>query len=204
MKAKLYPVFLITGSILLSLISLKQFLLHNCVRSIQPQATKQVALSLSTPLSTTFPKTSVPVVPQPRVKPIFTPIPQIPTPISTLSGSSSTKTGQGAFRVSNQSEHPVRVALLSRSSATSTEPVHWDFAPEEGSQGGLMLSLPEGDLTLKSGDVLVVFAQDGSRYYWGPYVVGETSFPTWNPKGKEWHLVVEPFPTQEQSLVKNK
>lgn len=204
MKAKLYPVFLITGSILLSLISLRQFLFHYCVRSIQPQPSKQVALSLPTPLSTTLPKTSVPALPQPTAKPILTPPSKAVSPISTLSTSTPPKTSQGTFRVSNQSEHPVRVALLSRSSRQSAEPVHWDFAPEEGSHGGLMLSLPEGDLTLKSGDVLVVFAQDGSRYYWGPYVVGETSFPTWNPKGKEWHLVVKPFPHEEQSSTKNK
>ena len=200
MKAKLYPVFLITGSILLSLISLRQFLFHYCVQSIQPQRAKQVALSVSTPLSTTLPKTAVATLPQSDPKPSLTPNVGTTPQKSTASVSTPKPTSPGTFRVSNQSEHPVRVALLSRSSRQPTEPVHWDFAPEEGSQGGLILSLPEGDLTLKSGDVLVVFAQDGSRYYWGPYIVGESSFPIWNAQGKEWHLVVEPF----QSVIQNK
>ncbi len=203
MKAKLYPVFLITGSILLSLISLRQFLFHDCVQSIQPQPAKQMALSVASPLSTRLSKTTVATLPQPDPKPSLTP--NVGTTPQKLTASVSTPkpTSQGTFRVSNQSEHPVRVALLSRSSRELTEPVHWDFAPEEGSLGGLILSLPEGDLTLKSGDVLVVFAQDGSRYYWGPYIVGESSFPIWNPKGKEWHLVVEPLQKRDQSLIQN-
>ncbi|WRH65450.1 MAG: hypothetical protein RSE13_16410 [Planktothrix sp. GU0601_MAG3] len=101
---------------------------------------------------------------------------------------------QGSFRVGNLTEHPVRVALLSRLSPNITEPVHWDFAPAEGSREGLILSLPQEDLILKSGDILVVFAPDGSRYYWGPYIVGETSLPTWNPQDQEWELVIKPTP----------
>jgi hypothetical protein len=37
----------------------------------------------------------------------------------------------------------------------------------------------------------VAFAQDGSRRYWGPYVVGETSSPEWNPQTQEWQLVLQ-------------
>lgn len=103
------------------------------------------------------------------------------------------------LRVSNQTEQPVRVALLSRQAAVPAakktaykEPVHWDFAPGEGSSQGLILSLPEGDLKLKKGDVLVAFAQDGSRRYWGPYVVGETSLPMWEQQKSEWQLVLQP------------
>jgi hypothetical protein len=45
---------------------------------------------------------------------------------------------------------------------------------------------------LQAGDVLVAFAQDGSRRYWGPYVVGKTTLPTWNTEQKEWSLVLQP------------
>jgi hypothetical protein len=72
------------------------------------------------------------------------------------------------------------------------EPAHWDFAPGEGSRQGLILSLPNGNLKLKQGDILVAFAQDGSRRYWGPYVVGETAAPIWNSKVSEWQLILQP------------
>jgi hypothetical protein len=120
----------------------------------------------------------------------------------------------GSLRVSNQTEFPLRVALLRRqggeaaigsdatpenatsengtSSATFDQPVHWDFAPNEGRAKGLILSLPSGELQLQPGDVLVAFAQDGSRRYWGPYVVGETSLPAWNAATTEWQLILRP------------
>jgi hypothetical protein len=106
---------------------------------------------------------------------------------------------QGTLRMMNQTTQPVRLALLSRKSLvksaskvkTSNEiPAHWDFAPQEGSEKGLRLALPNGDLKLEKGDILVAFAQDGSRRYWGPYVVGETSLPTWNAQTQEWQLVL--------------
>lgn len=107
---------------------------------------------------------------------------------------------QGTLRMMNQTSQPVRLALLSRKSlvknsaksATSNEiPAHWDFAPQEGSEKGLVLSLPDGDLKLAKGDILVAFAQDGSRRYWGPYVVGETSLPKWNSQTQEWQLMLD-------------
>ena len=89
--------------------------------------------------------------------------------------------------MSNQTDQPVRLALLARRSGSSSSaqptygnPAHWDFAPGEGSGKGLLLSLPDGNLKLKKGDILVAFAQDGSGSYWGPYVVGETALPVWN------------------------
>jgi hypothetical protein len=111
------------------------------------------------------------------------------------------RAGQGALRMSNQTEQPVRVALLARRSAATSssprqltygDPVHWDFAPGEGSQQGLILSLPKGNLKLKKGDILVAFAQDGSRRYWGPYVVGETTVPIWKKQTSEWQLILQP------------
>ncbi|MBE9145304.1 hypothetical protein [Planktothrix mougeotii] len=197
MKAKLYPAFLITGTILLTLISLRQFLFRYCVQSTERKSSEQVALSLSAPLSTTFPKTSIPAPPASERPPV--PSPKLGHNSPKLSPPAiSTNPHQGSFRVSNLTEHPVRVALLTRSSVGNTEPVHWDFAPEEGSKEGLILSLPEKDLILKSGDILIVFAPDGSRYYWGPYIVGETPFPVWKPESKEWQLVIQPTRTLDQ------
>lgn len=103
-------------------------------------------------------------------------------------------TSPGALRISNQTDQPVRVALLSRKSTSSNhnEPIHWDFAPSEGSSQGLMLSLPNGNLKLAAGDVLVAFAQDGSGRYWGPYVVGESSAPVQHQQTGEWQLILQP------------
>jgi hypothetical protein len=121
-------------------------------------------------------------------------------PVLTYSNDNSTpKAGvRGSLRMSNQTDQPVRLALLARSpvkdAAAQTSsfdvPAHWDFAPREGNEKGLILSLPQGNLKLEKGDILVAFAQDGSRRYWGPYVVGETSIPVWNAQGEEWQLIL--------------
>ncbi|WP_392530943.1 hypothetical protein [Nostoc sp. C117] len=106
---------------------------------------------------------------------------------------------QGNLRMSNRTNQPVRLALLARQSVAKGSgvkqtqydvPAHWDFAPQEGSDKGLILSLPQNNLKLEKGDILVAFAQDGSRRYWGPYVVGETQLPQWNSQNKEWQLVL--------------
>jgi hypothetical protein len=107
------------------------------------------------------------------------------------------KTVPNGLRVSNQSPTAARVVLLSQKNTLAKQkpyrsPAHWDFAPNEGSQGGLLLSLPEGTLKLASGDVLVAFALDGSRQYWGPYVVGKTSMPNKVSKSSEWQLQLRP------------
>jgi hypothetical protein len=106
---------------------------------------------------------------------------------------------KNGLRVSNQSLNALRVVLLSHQSSKASSsakrdrrPAHWDFAPSEGSQNGLLLSLPAEKLTLKSGDVLVAFATDGSRRYWGPYVIGETSAPTQSRSSLEWQLILRP------------
>lgn len=115
---------------------------------------------------------------------------------------SASSVRQGLLRIANSSEHPVRVALLLKKSGQSKQvrsaaenyepPAHWDFAPGEGQTKGLLLSLPNRSLKVKQGDVLVAFAQDGSRRYWGPYVVGETAIPNWSSKSGEWQLVLAP------------
>jgi predicted GH43/DUF377 family glycosyl hydrolase len=101
--------------------------------------------------------------------------------------------------MSNQTNQPVRLALLARQSAVKSSsaaktqsdiPAHWDFAPQEGSEKGMLLSLPNGNLKLEKGDIVVAFAQDGSRRYWGPYVVGETSLPKWDSQKQEWQLIL--------------
>jgi hypothetical protein len=66
----------------------------------------------------------------------------------------------------------------------------WDFAPMEGSTDGLILSLESGNLKLQTGDVLMAFALDGSRNYWGPYVVGRTSLPK-RQASTEWSLELQ-------------
>ncbi|MCC5619020.1 hypothetical protein LC605_28855 [Nostoc sp. CHAB 5836] len=113
--------------------------------------------------------------------------------------SASIANNQGTLRMSNQTNQPVRLALLARQSVAKSSgtkqthydmPAHWDFAPQEGSEKGLILSLPENNLKLEKGDILVAFAQDGSRRYWGPYVVGETQLPKWNSQNREWQLVL--------------
>ncbi|MEH1796949.1 MULTISPECIES: hypothetical protein [unclassified Nostoc] len=115
--------------------------------------------------------------------------------------SASIAKSEGTLRMSNQTNQPVRLALLARQSVakgSSTKqthydiPAHWDFAPQEGSEKGLVLSLPQNNLKLEKGDILVAFAQDGSRRYWGPYVVGETQLPKWNSQNREWQLVLSP------------
>jgi hypothetical protein len=106
----------------------------------------------------------------------------------------ATSGSAGQLRAGNRTEHPVRLVFLGRQSGAKCygEPAHWDFAPFEGGSKGLILSLPQAELALKPGDILVAFAQDGSRYYWGPYVVGQTGVPVWNHRAKEWQLVLQP------------
>lgn len=139
------------------------------------------------PATTASPNKAIP----PKPKPASTPAP--PEEIRNSSTPVNIE-ATGTLRVSNRSEHPVRVALLAKGQAEKSysKPAHWDFAPGEGGGKGLMLSLPEGKLKVKQGDILVVFAQDGSRRYWGPYVAGETASPAWNSKAGEWQLVLSP------------
>ncbi|WP_347239142.1 hypothetical protein [Dolichospermum sp. FACHB-1091] len=122
------------------------------------------------------------------------------TVLSDQVNSDTTTKVPGLLRVSNKTTQPIRLVLLARqlsqksanaNKIKSTPPAHWDFAPEEGSERGLVLSLPQANLRLEKGDILVAFAQDGSRQYWGPCVVGETSSPQWQPQRQEWQLVLQ-------------
>lgn len=111
---------------------------------------------------------------------------------------------QGKLRVSNPTDYPVRIALLTKFAALRKNPAvpnasgrydlpaHWDFDPQEGSTKGLIVSLLDRSIQIKPGDILVAFALDGSRRYWGPYVAGDTESPTWNGKTAEWELTLTP------------
>lgn len=133
--------------------------------------------------------TSAPV-PPPTPEAVAPPPSPTPTPVQPPPPPAP-GTKRGSLRVSNRTGHPVRIALLA-APAGDAEPVHWDFAPQEGSQNGLLLSLPAADLQLKPGDILVAFSQDGSRRYWGPFVVGKTAVPEFEAGPSEWHLILSP------------
>ncbi|WP_293332668.1 hypothetical protein [Microcoleus sp. CAWBG58] len=164
----------------------------------------EITISNGANRSSDLPSAATALPPTPPVSTVATasadtaskPKPDLPPEAEEESNSSIPVNGKaaGSLRVSNRSEHPVRVALLSKRQTEKSygKPAHWDFAPGEGGGKGLMLSLPEGKLKVKQGDILVVFAQDGSRRYWGPYVAGETASPAWNPKAEEWQLNLQP------------
>jgi hypothetical protein len=105
-------------------------------------------------------------------------------------------TTQGSLRVGNRTDRSIRLVLLLRSSSRNAwnqvEPLNWDFAPGEGGSEGLLLSLPNGKVTLSKGDIIFAFATDGSRAYWGPNIVGETDAPFWDKERQEWSMVLQP------------
>ena len=191
LKSILYPVFILV--LVLGLAAVGLGLLQLTVW-IEPQS----------PDTSSLPVFGSPSTPAPALKKAekLSPMlpkesPSLPSPTVLPSKSSEPTTlaiHQGTLRVSNPTEHPIRVALLARQLPKKAygEPAHWDFAPMEGGSKGLLLSLPQGSLKLSKGDILVAFAQDGSRQYWGPYVVGETRIPVWNQQKAEWELVLQP------------
>ncbi|NJM00226.1 MAG: hypothetical protein HC924_16165 [Synechococcaceae cyanobacterium SM2_3_2] len=101
----------------------------------------------------------------------------------------------GSFRVGNRTPFPIRVVALLRGGGGVLNPerAHWDFAPGEGAQEGLLLSLGDAPLTLNSGDVVMAFALDGTGRYWGPFLAGATQYPGWDPDQETWLL---PFPPE--------
>lgn len=222
LKLKIYPA--VIGVLGICLVA---SLLFNVEIQVQQGVRREEVSSLDTELDTdldTESDTELNTAP-PSIEPETSPVP-IPSPVPTAEAqppistpgsdtspladpeqaSSTSSIGvdaQGVLRVSNQTEYPLRVALLHRQGESVDadvsleavgygQPVHWDFAPGEGKTKGLILSLPNDNLQLQPGDVLVAFAQDGSRRYWGPYVVGETSSPIWNAGTKEWQLILQP------------
>jgi hypothetical protein len=156
-----------------------------------PEVTQPAVIAEASPLPSVLPSPK-PVSPSQKQAPENYPTTAVkPSPATDL----STSTSEGILRVSNATGYPVRVALLLKKKTTTDAyelPAHWDFEPGEGGDRGLLLSLPNRTLRLSKGDVLVAFAQDGSRRYWGPYVVGETTLPTWNTTNQEWQLTLQP------------
>ena len=187
-KSTLYPIFILVG--VLGLIGLGLGLLQISIW-IEPQSPDTSSLPVLEPSSSPSVETAQPS-PASSSKPTAS-----PTPVASPAKSpdpADVAAKRGGLRVSNLTEHPVRLALLAQKSSTKTygEPAHWDFAPMEGGNRGLILSLPQENLKLQKGDILVAFAQDGSRSYWGPYVVGETSSPVWDRQKAEWELMLKP------------
>ncbi len=104
-------------------------------------------------------------------------------------------TQPGTLRVGNRTDHPVRLVVLVRSAGrngSASEPLNWDFAPGEGGEEGLLLSLPADKVQLRAGDIIFAFATDGSRAYWGPNVVGQTDAPFWDKRRQEWSMILQP------------
>lgn len=157
----------------------------------------QIDVEISSPSENTVPVIQTAPTNPPQLAPKANPVEEIAKPDPVL-----VAVRQGSLRVRNRSSHSLRVALLSRqpkdsnakAGATQTGfalPAHWDFAPSEGSDRGLLVSLPNREVRLKRGDVVVAFAQDGSQRYWGPFVVGETDRPQWNEQTGEWELILD-------------
>ena len=188
-KSTLYPILLV--GLLLGVASVGLGLLQFTV-SIEPQSPDTSSLPvIESPTVPTVEKVEKRSPVLPKVSPAS------PPPVASPSKSpdpAAVAARQGALRVSNPTEHPIRLAVLARVSKVKSyaEPAHWDFSPMEGGSQGLLLSLPQENLKLSKGDILVAFAQDGSRQYWGPYVVGETPLPVWNQQKGEWQLVLQP------------
>ena len=102
---------------------------------------------------------------------------------------------EGLLRVGNRTPYPLRVIVLTRNvpENPSNVPAHWDFAPGEGGSEGLALSVKEREpLLVSPGDIVVAFAIDGSRRYWGPNVVDETLAPFWNSSDRSWTMILQP------------
>ncbi|MBI4782162.1 MAG: hypothetical protein HY785_12695 [Oscillatoriophycideae cyanobacterium NC_groundwater_1537_Pr4_S-0.65um_50_18] len=202
LKLKLYPAIIGVMGVCLTALLMSRFEVQVFTEPASPDRAARVSGApdlLPTALPTVLPNASPTVLPsasQPEASPSASPAPGT-SPQSQPSSSQN-------LRVSNQTEYPVRVALLAqqpkaeaaenaaKAKSRYEQPVHWDFAPGEGRAKGLKLSLPDGTLQLQDGDVLMAFAQDGSRRYWGPYVVGKTPLPTWNPTLQEWQLNLQP------------
>lgn len=189
LKLKIYPAIIVVLGLSLVVLLLSRIQI-------------QIASSDSTPvmpLPTEPEVPPAPEIPAPSSPSSIAESPATPTPQAPVAPSPTTAASanlQGGLRVRNQTPFPIRLALLpqqsSESAITYNQPVHWDFAPEEGKAKGLILSLPDRTLSLQAGDVLVAFAQDGSRRYWGPYVVGKTTIPNWSDEQREWSLILQP------------
>jgi hypothetical protein len=121
-------------------------------------------------------------------------IPVLPSEPVLSPQAAPTSARTGSFRVGNRTPHPVRLVILMRSGERMINPetAHWDFAPGEGGSEGLLLSLGEEPLQIGPGDIVVAFALDGTRRYWGPNVVGESLAPFWDGESGSWSMILQP------------
>jgi hypothetical protein len=193
-KFKSFPAMIVTfGLAIISAIA-GFFLLRAPSRVANPPVALETATNLRE-FSQTVNEKQPTIAPSPTAKPSAT----AQTNAASPKADEKAIAHQGILRVSNPTDHPVRVALLLKKPAALEanqhgyeNPAHWDFDPGEGGTKGLIISLPNRRIKLKKGDVLVAFAQDGSRRYWGPYVIGETTEPNWLAKETEWQLTLDP------------
>lgn len=120
--------------------------------------------------------------------------PSDPTPNPEISPSPQPPQRLGSFRVGNRTPYPIRLVILLRSGerVLTPERAHWDFAPGEGGNEGLLLSLGTEPLQISPGDVVIAFTIDGTRQYWGPNVVGESLSPFWDPQQQVWSMILQP------------
>ncbi|WP_287127984.1 hypothetical protein [Candidatus Cyanaurora vandensis] len=94
----------------------------------------------------------------------------------------------GPLRVGNATPLPVRVVLTK----TDGKPQAWDLAPRQASNEGQELITANTPAQAAEGDLLLIFATDGSRRYWGPNVLGFTPAPFWDSRRRLWTTVVRP------------
>jgi hypothetical protein len=189
MRLKLVPILIAAGIGVVIALILSQFQLNVWVEQA-PEINGPVVIAPDD----LVPQPNVPVAVNPAAAPSVAP---------TLAANQPVPNG---LRVKNLSNYPVRLVLLSKQPVAGATPsataipsaqsptIHWDFAPLEGSNSGLILSVPAGTLKLQPGDVLMAFALDGSRQYWGPFVVGQTALPSQTPNSSEWQLDLKPIP----------
>jgi hypothetical protein len=193
MRLKLVPILIAAGIGVVIALILSQFQLNVWVEQA-PEINGPVVIAPDD----LVPADHGPVPANPSGTPTVAPTPA-PTVAPTLAANQPVPNG---LRVKNLSNYPVRLVLLAKqpvagatpSPSAQTPTIHWDFAPLEGSNSGLILSVPAGTLKLQPGDVLMAFALDGSRQYWGPFVVGQTALPSQKPNSSEWQLDLKPVP----------
>lgn len=207
LKFLLYPAVIVAVVFLSLFVILQRWQIVISLEPLEPLEPQAASLHEPEPIATPATNFKSDAAPNPA------PVTNLTAVVKTQPKQTPLATPPGVLRLSNQTEHPVRVAFLARQdkphssnqSARNSnsagkvllpqlygEPAHWDFEPGEGSSNGLILSLPAGFVRLEKGDILVAFAQDGSRLYWGPFVVGETPQPVWNQQKSEWLLTLQP------------
>jgi hypothetical protein len=113
-----------------------------------------------------------------------------PTPVGSTNPPATENSRLAPLRVGNNTDSPVRV-LLTKTDG-SLNGVSWDLTPQKANSEGQELTLANSTVQVNEGDLIFIFATDGSRRYWGPNLVGFTSAPFWDSKRKFWSTLVRP------------